>query len=292
MEIKTLSLSLFTCALAISACGETSVATEFVTPTFANHEHYCETSAEVDTAGDDPIVNMLIEAAQSHAAGSESPQSCLDNMIQGEALFRETLTKEQAIMNTVGGYKKAKDKSLRPIQAKITDHWREDQSGRTVFLKLRTDETSGTAYWAHSLSKAHSKRVDLSAKTYLESLLKEYDWIDTKRFGKKISAHAWIIAQHADDDPEFQKKVLDRMTPYLKSGGVSKKNYAYLWDRVAVNTGGLQRYGTQPTWECKDDGTMDLKPMEDPDNVDTRREEMGMNTVEDGLIGMEKAVCG
>lgn len=82
------------------------------------------------------------------------------------------------------------------------------------------------------------------------------------------------------------------MEPYVESGGVRRKHYAYLYDRVAVNTGRMQRYGTQPTWQCEDDGSMQLKPLEDPARVNDRRAEMGLNTVEEGLAEMTRQVCG
>jgi len=125
----------------------------------------------------------------------------------------------------------------------------------------------------------------------MEGLLEEYGWIDIKRVRKKVSDHAWLLVQHADDHVEFQAKALARMEPYLKTGGVKAKNYAYLWDRVAVNTGRKQRYGTQPTWECTD-GKLELEPLEDPENVNERRAKMGMNTVEDSLDYMALSVCG
>ena len=82
------------------------------------------------------------------------------------------------------------------------------------------------------------------------------------------------------------------MEPYLEPGGVLKRNYAYLWDRVAVNSDRKQRYGTQPTWECTPEGKLTLKPLEDPENVNARRAAMGLGTGEDGLAGMAKSVCG
>jgi hypothetical protein len=96
--------------------------------------------------------------------------------------------------------------------------------------------------------------------------------------------------QHADDDPDFQTLALGRMEPYLKSGRVKPANYAFLWDRVAVNTGKKQRYGTQPTWECTD-GKLELQPLEDPDNVNKRRAAMNMDTAEEGLENMARGVC-
>ncbi|MEL6790731.1 MAG: hypothetical protein AAFO78_09180 [Pseudomonadota bacterium] len=89
---------------------------------------------------------------------------------------------------------------------------------------------------------------------------------------------------------DIQARVL--MEPYLKNGGVSGSNYAYLWDRVAVNTGRKQRYGTQPTWECVD-GKMGLQPMEhDIATANKLRKALGMKEmVEKAVARMEKNVC-
>ncbi|KAA3641460.1 MAG: hypothetical protein DWP95_06790 [Proteobacteria bacterium] len=80
------------------------------------------------------------------------------------------------------------------------------------------------------------------------------------------------------------------MEPYFKNGGIRPANYAYLWDRVAVNSGQLQRYGTQPFWECKN-GQLALQPIEDLEKANQLREEIGMNSVETGLAEMSLSIC-
>ena len=81
------------------------------------------------------------------------------------------------------------------------------------------------------------------------------------------------------------------MEPYLVTNKIQPSNYAYLWDRVAVNTDKKQRYGTQPTWECID-GKMELMPLENPESVNQRRAEIGMGSVEKSLDEMNSQTCG
>lgn len=140
------------------------------------------------------------------------------------------------------------------------------------------------------LSVANATLADFQATHYLKTTLEKFDWIDIERFGAKVSGRAWTLVQHADDDPEFQQQVLTRMEPYLSDGGVSPGNYAYLWDRVAVNHGRLQRYGTQPVWECQD-GKLAQQPMEDPSGVNERRAKMGLGSVESQLLEMARNTC-
>jgi hypothetical protein len=84
---------------------------------------------------------------------------------------------------------------------------------------------------------------------------------------------------------------LRRMEPYLENGGVRPVDYAYLHDRVAVNTGGLQRYGTQPRRECNADGSLSPQPLEDPAQVDERRAELGLGTMADAMAEMASRRC-
>ena len=124
----------------------------------------------------------------------------------------------------------------------------------------------------------------------MEALLENIDWVDRERYGSSVSAHAWLLVQHADDHPTLQTLALQRMRPYFESGGIKAANYAYLWDRVAVNAGRLQRYGTQPKWECVD-GALELQPLEEPETLDQRRAELGMPPVEQDLARMASSVC-
>ena len=57
---------------------------------------------------------------------------------------------------------------------------------------------------------------------------------------------AWLLVQHADAEPKFQRKCLDLMTK-LPQDEVSQTDLAYLTDRVLLAEGKKQIYGTQFT---------------------------------------------
>ncbi len=235
---------------------------------------------------------VLISAAIDIAHASSDPAACRATIAQGKAKFEDTYAGVLAEVKKQRRHRYKRREPIRTIQQRIAQHWQEDQAGRVAYLNLRTDDRVGSDFWAARLSVANSRQSDEASKRYIEQVMDSYDWIDRKRFGGVYSDHAWILVQHADTYPEFQAEVLRRMEPYLENGGVKRKNYAYLFDRVAVNTGQLQLYGTQPTWECEDDGTMKLKPLKDPVTVNARRAEMGLNSVEAGLAEMTRSVCG
>ncbi|MCD9085782.1 DUF6624 domain-containing protein [Stenotrophomonas sp. SY1] len=97
--------------------------------------------------------------------------------------------------------------------------------------------------------------------------------------GDGVSA-AWLLVQHADRDPAFQQQVLDRIMPLVESGEVSSREIALLTDRVLVNAGAPQRYGSQL---AAINGKWEPKPMEAPEQVDQRRASLGQMPLADYL---------
>lgn len=240
----------------------------------------------------DWAATALVEAGTQISQNAQTQEACENIFVTGRKTFDAKLKASLASHWDQAKYKKKKNKKIAAVQAELAKHWVEDQAARRVYIASKTEDKMGAEYWVRRLAVAHTSLTDDRATQYMRGLLEKYDWIDRKRFGKRISMAAWLLMQHADDHVELQALALSRMEPYLKNKGVDKGDYAYLWDRVAVNSGRKQRYGTQPTWECTPEGKLTLQPMEDPDNVNKRRKKMGMGSVEKSLEGMAKGVCG
>jgi len=83
------------------------------------------------------------------------------------------------------------------------------------------------------------KDIDTVNTNDLADLLKIYGWIRISDFGTAADQNAWLLVQHADHDPVFQKEILGRLGKLYKSGETSPQNYAYLVDRVAASWGGI-----------------------------------------------------
>ncbi len=66
---------------------------------------------------------------------------------------------------------------------------------------------------------------------------------------------------------------------------VGRKNLAYLIDRVRVNEGSPQLYGSQFTSET---GKFIPRPIENEEHVDERRREMEMGTLKEGIAEMNE----
>lgn len=131
-------------------------------------------------------------------------------------------------------------------------------------------------------------RVDAFNTAQLKEMLQGRGWFRDDIDGALAAQYAWVIAQHADRDPAFQREVLAMMEAELGAPGVSKRNYAYLFDRVAGKDGRPQRYGTQG--RCTAPETWTPNEIEDPENVDSRRAEVGLPPMED-YISVFKDIC-
>jgi len=121
----------------------------------------------------------------------------------------------------------------------------------------------------------------------LDKMFNQYGYLGFDQVGEKGSDNFWLMVQHCDFDPVFQQKVLDAMELELKNDNANKQNYAYLTDRVRINTGKKIVYGTQVTYN--EFGQAISQPLEDSLNVNERRKEVGLESLEEYLNMMTKS---
>ncbi|MEQ8433708.1 MAG: hypothetical protein RIA71_05660 [Oceanicaulis sp.] len=234
---------------------------------------------------------LLVRAGLQIAQASETQGDCRSAFTAGARTFDRRLTRNTRRLRGQAARDRSSDPAIAEVQQGVAAQWLADQAGRLTYVELQTSDRTGAAFWAQRLATAHAVTTDADSTLMMRDVLERYDWIDSHRFGGRVAAHAWILVQHADDHPDFQAEALDRMAGYLDSGGVRQRDYAYLFDRVAVNTGALQRYGTQPADQCNEDGSLDLKPVEDPGALDERRATMGLGPYLGELEAMAAQRC-
>ncbi|MEJ5053438.1 DUF6624 domain-containing protein [Sphingobacterium sp. MYb382] len=100
----------------------------------------------------------------------------------------------------------------------------------------------------------------------------KYGFLGFKEVGEESSQHFWLLVQHCDHDPKFQKRVLAKMDKEIKKKNAKPENYAYLFDRVQINAGEKQQFGTQVTYLAKTTGRAIPKiGLVDSIHVDQRR---------------------
>ena len=109
----------------------------------------------------------------------------------------------------------------------------------------------------------------------LRALIAAHGWPGEDIAAKDGAEAAWLIAQHAVGEPEFQRHVLT----LLQAGAAQKRapawHAAYLEDRIAMHEGRPQRYGSQ--W-IDDPGDGRVRPwkLADPEHVNELRASVGL----------------
>jgi hypothetical protein len=118
------------------------------------------------------------------------------------------------------------------------------------------------------------QRVDHDNTRWLADLVATRGWPGRTLAGPDGAKAAWLLAQHADRDPELQRTFPGALRGAVADGEASAANLAYLEDRVRVHDGRPQLYGTQ--FDVID-GELQPSPIEDPERLDERRAEAGLD---------------
>ncbi len=123
--------------------------------------------------------------------------------------------------------------------------------------------------------------VDERNTARMKRIVDEIGWPTISKVGYEPSHGAWLLVQHSDKDVSFQIRCLDLMKAALLQEEVESKDVAYLEDRVRVNQGLHQIYGTQFT---QINGRHVPRPILHPARVDEYRAKMGLGTLADGIL--------
>lgn len=135
------------------------------------------------------------------------------------------------------------------------------------------------AYKKHQL---FSDKVLHSNYLIIQCIFSTYGYLDSSKIGPKGENKFWLLVQHFDFDPNFQNKVLKKINKAVIKKTGNPSNYAYLRDRVNVNTNKKQIFGTQMS---SDDGINYYikNGLVDSINVDKRRKEYMLEPLKEYL---------
>lgn len=145
----------------------------------------------------------------------------------------------------------------------------EDQKWRRQFRSQDALDTDGVE---------KLRAVDARNTARMREIVDTYGWPMKSMVGAGGAHSAWLLVQHADRDVAFQRRCLTLMRALLEIDEVHRQDVAYLTDRVLCNEGKPQIYGTQFHLVS---GNSQPRPIEDAENVDKRRLEIGLPTLEE-----------
>src|SRR2546426_12260662 len=85
--------------------------------------------------------------------------------------------------------------------------------------------------------------------TRLAALIDAHGWPGRSRVGEEGAQAAWLILQHAIENPPLMRRGLTLLRGGVSEGEVSPLEVAMLEDRIRTFEGRPQRYGTQFDWD-------------------------------------------
>ena len=155
-----------------------------------------------------------------------------------------------------------------------------DERLRRELVAMRSEDTRvrDELVAANELGGAYVPRMEaihIGNAARLRELIDQNGWPAEDRAGKDGAEAAWLIAQHAIGEPEFQRRALRLMQECAAEGRIPAWHAAYLEDRIAMCEGRPQRFGTQWLDEPRD-GRPRPWTLADPGRVDELRAGVGL----------------
>jgi hypothetical protein len=120
----------------------------------------------------------------------------------------------------------------------------------------------------------------------LQQIIDEHGWPGKTLVGEDGAEAAWLIAQHAIGEPDFQRSCLKLLKTAADVGEVPAWQPAYLEDRIRVFEGRPQIYATQ--FDIGDDGLPIPYEIDEPDSVDERRRAVGLEPLAEQIGRAER----
>ncbi|MBI5671184.1 MAG: hypothetical protein HZC41_24570 [Chloroflexi bacterium] len=108
----------------------------------------------------------------------------------------------------------------------------------------------------------------------MRGIIEQYGWPGRSLVGDDGGEAAWLVVQHAILDPELQERCLPLLEAAYKAGEVPGRHLATLTDRVRMQKGEPQIYGSILVGD--DNGQLIPWTIDDPEQVDKRRAAMGL----------------
>ena len=138
-----------------------------------------------------------------------------------------------------------------------------------------------------SLLEYNMMELDSINQRRLKKFFSKYGFPDEKMVGDLGLRSVWMVLQHSDNDVAFQKQYLPKIKELYEKGLLEGQAYTLLQDRILVNEGRPQIYGTQVIPE-EIQPHINYQPMEKPKEVNLRRMKLGMMPMERYLNLMER----
>ena len=159
----------------------------------------------------------------------------------------------------------------KPLQTTLLAIFDDDQMIRQQFITAQKE-------FGHDSKKVDSLGTIMILKDSINlikvtEILDNYGWMGIHKIGGQANQTLFLVIQHSD--LKTQQKYLPMMREAVKTNNASASSLALLEDRVALEEGKRQIYGSQIGYD-EDTEKSYVLPLQDPENVDKRRMKVGL----------------
>ncbi|WP_407534341.1 DUF6624 domain-containing protein [Elizabethkingia miricola] len=211
----------------------------------------------------------------------------LDSIISEDYLIDTILADKNFLaLHHMEGWKKftnqikaKKSKYNNDVRLKLLDVQSKDQSIRLIYQELKKTYTDDSDLVKSASEKM--KKIDLESVDIVAKIIDKYGWLGKDKIGKEANETLFLGIQHIDD-LVVQSKYLPTIKDAVKKGNAEPWHLAFLTDRILMNQGKKQIYGTQKIITKKTE-TSYIIPLENPEKVDELRKEIGLDPLNDDL---------
>lgn len=180
------------------------------------------------------------------------------------------------LLKIVKKNKRLKDSILNtPLAKKLITVYRRDQFYRNrvdSILSKHEKNSKQAKYFFAKWDEADSLNFAIVKK-----VIKNHGWLGPNKVGEKGSLALFLVIQHAS--PQIHRKYLPILKEALKNKTLSPEDFALFKDRLALENGNKQVYGTQVQKNVRT-GKYEVCPLIDPKNVNKRRESVGLGPIQ------------
>ena len=117
---------------------------------------------------------------------------------------------------------------------------------------------------------------DSMALHKVQIIIDQYGWLGKSEVGDEANRALFLTIQHAQNN-SAREKYFPLLKASAEAGESDLSAMATMQDRILVEQGEKQRYGTQSRMV---NGQQELYPVEDPDELNKRRKKVGLGKME------------
>jgi hypothetical protein len=130
------------------------------------------------------------------------------------------------------------------------------------------------------------QQVHIKNTARMKAIIGQYGWPGNALVGEEGAEAAWMVVQHSVLDRKFMQLCVPLLEQAVKKNEAQGWHLAFLRDRLLTLAGQPQIYGTQ--FDHDEEGWPVPFPIANPANVNQKRAELGLNSLEERIAEMRR----